>query len=207
MTSLPGKLFTKHFARHGKCAECLASSELVCGECGVAAYCSETCRKSGWEKTHQSECSMIQSQLKNTFSPKPIGQDYWGNKGRYQTEYNQVVKLIPMYEDSKDPALNLLGRFGRVYYGYYNNGDEPWYGEDGSQESYLKSYNEFVALYRKVIGSAPPNFRAARDIDSALDSTVDTIMEWLMENRPEYFEKQPRRSGRLAKKKGMLGDW
>ena len=51
-----------------------------------------------------------------------IEKTYWNGNGKYQKEYEILVKLIPEKGRSKFENIELLRCISNIYYDYYNNG-------------------------------------------------------------------------------------
>lgn len=47
---------------------------------------------------------------------------YWEKKGRYQTDYDLLQKLVPSMGESDIPEIELLRVTSNLYYDCYNNG-------------------------------------------------------------------------------------
>ena len=47
---------------------------------------------------------------------------YWNRKGRYQAEFDEIIKLMPMVGNSEVLAGELIRAANRLAYDFYNNG-------------------------------------------------------------------------------------
>ena len=47
---------------------------------------------------------------------------YWNNKGRFQAEFDEIIKLMPMMGNCDTLAGELIRAANRLAYDFYNNG-------------------------------------------------------------------------------------
>lgn len=47
---------------------------------------------------------------------------YWNNQGRYQAQYNELVKLMPFFGPAETLAGELIRAVSKLGYDFYNNG-------------------------------------------------------------------------------------
>jgi hypothetical protein len=123
---------------------------------------------------------------------------YWNNKGRFQAEYDELIKLMPAMGAADTVAGELIRSVSRLGYDFYNNG----MGNNTSGAvNFLRQRGAIdpathATIYPYTTGSL---YRGdyegdalQRAIESAVDQTVEMIVRnpqlTSMENREDMFD-------------------
>jgi hypothetical protein len=76
---------------------------------------------------------------------------YWGNNGKYQQEVEKLNNLMPDFEYTDNPYINLFITISHIYYRIYNDGDSflnfenrvTRYVEPFRNDIYFNSFKEY----------------------------------------------------------------
>jgi hypothetical protein len=118
---------------------------------------------------------------------KRTASTYWDQVGKYQDLYNELFQqLVPSAGKCATVEGELLRAASKIYYDYYNNGfGNNWSGPWRFLETFagkLDLYKELETLKPYAHGRMTQN----RAVDSALDSLVDKVMEYLQSKNGEF---------------------
>lgn len=112
---------------------------------------------------------------------------YWDQVGKYQDLYNELfAQLVPSAGKCATVEGELIRAASKIYYDYYNNGfgnnwSGPW--------KFLEQFSGRIPLADELEKLKPYShgrMADSRSVDSALDSMVDKVMEYVQSKNGEF---------------------
>jgi hypothetical protein len=100
---------------------------------------------------------------------------YWNSKGQYQSEFDRLIKLMPMSGNSNVVAGEMIRAANRLVYDYYNNG---MYNNTSGALEYL--YHKGVInqdTYYELLPECVREGYTESNLDETLDGLVDSVIE------------------------------
>lgn len=136
---------------------------------------------------------------------------YWSGKGRYQREFDEIIKLMPMMGNSEVLAGELIRAANRLAYDFYNNG----MGNNTSGAiNFLAHHGAVDPGVRNVIqpwttGRVYDGDYDGDSLQLAIEAMIDSTVEMIVRNpqlitmkntddifnysdRDEYFDEEER---------------
>ena len=95
---------------------------------------------------------------------------YWGDKGKYQKEYEMLHNLlVPNRGDAISKQGQFLRAVSNLYYQRYNNG---WGNPIGQFTSYIRKYVKAYKLNICITQAMPE-----KDFDKAIDKVIEHLLQ------------------------------
>lgn len=121
------------------------------------------------------------AQLKNT---------YWDNKGKFQAEYDQLIRLMPKIGNSDVLAGELIRSANMLVWEFYNNGFNN--NCSGATNFLLQHYaisdQNYDTIHPYTIGAERYRGRYNGDpLQVAIEEMVDNVVEFVFKNHKQTF--------------------
>jgi len=114
---------------------------------------------------------------------------YWGSKGKYQSQSDQISKDVPASGHAQNVAVELFRCAQNVYYEIYNNGGgnmgcDAYQGNDGeygknSQLHHLASYGIDTSKIDDAVEKMVEEYETEREHDYYDDSESEEMVKEL----------------------------
>lgn len=115
---------------------------------------------------------------------------YWDENGRLEASYRKLWKaLVPGSGNCETVEGEYLRAAGKIYYRYYNDGDEVDYGDEERNpctqaHTFLREHGPRSAVLARILTTLEAE--RGKPYERALEQLIDFLIRWILTKKGSY---------------------
>lgn len=182
------------------CVQCNKPTDRVCAGCKTLHYCSRECQATDWGKHKRICADLIEGKRGREYGL------YLNGEGTYQALYKFLFAMLEekrppdaprsWFTESRNRYWALLNGMAGIYYGYFNDGDDPSGAIENNRVHGFRDLGSFIYLAKRVGAPAEvidllnSNNIEPEEYDTAMDALLLFLDEKILANKNTLMLRQ-----------------